>query len=252
MRRTKKLILVIFLGFQILFINILKKFPEFIEQFYSNGLYVYISKLMRYAFGWLPFSVGDILYTLAVIYILRWLIINRRRVIKDTFNWILDIGAAVSIAYFAFHILWAFNYYREPLHKSLNIEAEYSTEALISLTDGLIKKSNEIHNQLSNNDDSLRIKIPYSKSEIFSKVKDGYVELAKTYPHLEYKPQSTKKSIYSTFLIYMGFSGYLNPFTNEAQVSSILPTYKLPATILINSFLVLSGVLNVRFTQSST
>jgi hypothetical protein len=28
----------------------------------------------------------------------------------------------------------------------------------------------------------------------------------------------------------MGFSGYLNPFTNEAQVDGLLPTYKFPTT----------------------
>ena len=28
----------------------------------------------------------------------------------------------------------------------------------------------------------------------------------------------------------MGFSGYLNPFTNEAQVRRLIPTYKFPTT----------------------
>ena len=229
MHKNKKLILVIFLGIQIILISILKNYPEVVEQFYSNGLYVLLSKLMRYAFGWLPFSVGDILYTLATIYIIRWLIINRKRIIKDTINWLLDIGATLSIAYFAFHLLWAFNYYRQPLYKSLNIEAEYSTEQLISFTERLIKKSNTIHNQLSTND-SLKIDFPYTRAEIFNNVKNGYDELSKTYPHLNYQPTSLKKSIYSTPLIYMGFSGYLNPFTNEAQVSRLIPTYKFPTT----------------------
>jgi hypothetical protein len=50
------------------------------------------------------------------------------------------------------------------------------------------------------------------------------------YPHLEYQPQSLKKSIYSIPLTYMGFSGYLNPFTNEAQVDGLIPIYKFPTT----------------------
>ena len=28
----------------------------------------------------------------------------------------------------------------------------------------------------------------------------------------------------------MGFSGYLNPFTNEAQVDILIPKYQLPTT----------------------
>ena len=229
MRINKKLGLVIFLGIQIVLISILKNYPEFIERFYSNGLYVFLSKLMRYVFGWLPFSMGDVLYTLASIYLLRWLYINRKRIIKDTLNWFLDIGATLSIAYFAFHILWAFNYYRQPLYKSLNLEAEYTTEQLISFTEKLIKKSNSIHNKLAYND-SLKVELPYTKPEIFDKVKDGYKTLSKVYPHLEYQPQSIKKSIYSVPLTYMGFSGYLNPFTNEAQVDGLIPTYKFPTT----------------------
>ena len=210
-------------------ISILKNYPQFVEQFYSNGLYVWISKLMRYIFGWVPFSIGDIFYTLAGIYIIRWLIINRKRIIKDTKNWLLDIGATLSLAYFAFHVLWAFNYYRQPLYKSLNIEAEYSTEQLISFTERLIEKSNNIHNQLEKND-SLKIEMPFTKSEAFHMVKNGYESLSKAYPHLDYQPKSIKKSLYSTALTYMGFSGYLNPFTNEAQVNGLVPTYKFPTT----------------------
>jgi len=229
MRFNKKLGLVIFLVIQIILISILKDHPEFIERFYSNGLYVFLSKLMRYVFGWLPFSVGDVLYTLASIYLLRWLYINRKRIVKDTLSWILDIGATLSIAYFAFHILWAFNYYRQPLYKSLNLDAEYTTEELILFTEKLIKKSNSIHKKIAIID-SIKVEIPYSKPEIFNKVKDGYKTLAEMYPHLDYEPKSIKKSIYSVPLTYMGFSGYLNPFTNEAQVDGLIPTYKYPTT----------------------
>lgn len=229
MLKNKKLVITLLLIIQIILISILKNFPQFIEQFYSNGLYIFISKLMRYVFGWLPFSIGDIFYTLAGIYSIRWLIINRKRIIKDTKNWLLDIGATVSVAYFAFHILWAFNYYRQPLYKSLHIEAEYTTEQLVGFTKRLIEKSNTIHNQLAEND-STKVEMPFTKTEVFKKVKNGYDELSKTYPHLNYQPKSLKKSIYSTALTYMGFSGYLNPFTNEAQVNGLIPVYKFPTT----------------------
>ena len=229
MRKNKKLILVLFLLLQIFLISLLKNYPEFVEQFYSNGIYVFLSKLMRYVFGWIPFSVGDLFYTLAGIYILRWLYKNRKRIYKDTVNWLLDIGATLSIAYFAFHVLWAFNYYRQPLYKSLALEAEYSSEQLITFTDRLITKANEIHLSLTTND-TLKVVLPYTKGEIFSKIDEGYKVLSNEYPHLNYQPKSIKKSIYSTPLTYMGFSGYLNPFTNEAQVDRLIPTYKFPTT----------------------
>lgn len=229
MRIHKKLGLVIFLGIQILVISVLKNYPEFVEQFYSNGLYVGLSKLSRYVFGWIPFSIGDLLYTLTGIYIIRWLIVNRKRILKDTKNWLLDIGATLSIVYFVFHILWAFNYYRQPLNIALDLDADYNTEELIAFTEQLIVKSNEIHNALASND-SVAIALPFTKSEVFNKVREGYQTLSRIYPHLEYQPKSLKKSIYSVPLTYMGFSGYLNPFTNEAQVDGLIPVYKFPTT----------------------
>ena len=229
MRQKEKLILIAFFGIQLLFLSQLKHFPEFIEQFYSNGLYVLISKLMRYAFGWLPFSIGDIFYTLAGIYLIRWFVINRKRIIKDTINWLIDIAATLSIAYFAFHILWAFNYYRQPLNVSLHLNADYTTTQLVTFTEALIKKSNSLHRTMTKND-TLKVEIPYTKSEILAKVKDGYQVLSSKYPHLTYQPKSIKKSLYSLSLTYMGFSGYLNPFTNEAQVNGLISTYKFPTT----------------------
>lgn len=229
MQKYLKSILAFSIVLQIIFLKIIARFPDVVEQLYSNGLYVYISKLMRYVFGWVPFSVGDILYTLATIYILRWLFVNRKRIIKDTKAWILDVLSAVSIGYFTFHLLWAFNYYRLPLHKALNIEKDYTTEALVSTTERLISTVNTVHIAITNND-TVKVNMPYSKTELLQKVPKGYDKLSKKFPHLAYQPKSVKRSIYSLPLTYMGFSGYLNPFTNEAQIDGLIPTFKYPTT----------------------
>ncbi len=184
---------------------------------------------MRYAFGWLPFSVGDVLYTLLIVYILRWLFTNRRRMIKTTKQWLLDVLSAISVGYFAFHVLWAFNYYRLPLHESLKIENDYSTEELIDLTKQLITKVNTIHKDVADHD-SAKVIMPYSKAQVLKMVPDGYDALSEVFPYLAYEPRSIKRSIYSLPLTYMGFSGYLNPFTNEAQIDGLIPTFKFPTT----------------------
>lgn len=229
MRKHTKLIIALSLIPQILLIKLLANFPEFVENYYSNGIYKWISKGMHFAFGWIPFSVGDLLYTVASIYIIRWFFINRRRLRKDTKHYILDILSAVSIAYFAFHILWAFNYYRLPLHASLKIENEYSTDQLVKFTEDLILQTNVIHGIIEKNEAS-KVVMPYTKGELLKLTPKGYEQLAKEYPHLSYWPSSLKRSIYSLPLTYMGFSGYLNPFTNEAQIDGLIPTYKYPTT----------------------
>ena len=59
---------------------------------------------------------------------------------------------------------------------------------------------------------------------------DGYKHIQKDFPELTYKGEALKRSIFSLPLTYMGFNGYLNPLTNEAQVNTIIIPYKLPTT----------------------
>lgn len=229
MLKNKKTILALSIIPQYFLIKLLVNFPDFVEQYYSNGFYQFISKLFRYTLGWIPFSFGDLVYAFAIIYISRWLYINRKRLRKDTKNWIRDVVAALAIIYFAFHLFWGLNYHRLPLHKNLNLNANYTTEQLVNVTQKLIEKSNEIHLRIVKND-TLKVNVPFSKSDILRLAPIGYKNLKQTFPHLEYHPKSIKKSLFSYPLTYMGFSGYLNPLTNEAQVDGLIPAYKFPTT----------------------
>jgi hypothetical protein len=223
----RKYILPIFLLIQILVLQIVPFFPEFIERFYSNGLYVYISKISRATLGKIPFSVGDIIYGIVIFYILKsiW---NTRKTWK--LNWknnILKILSILSVVYFLFHFLWAMNYYRQPLFKKMNIERDYTDADLLTFTKKLIAKTNEIQTQITKND-SLKVVFPYTDNQVFEMNLNGYKMLSNQYPFFEYTNPSIKKSLFSLPLTYMGFGGYLNPFTNEAQVNYLMPMYNSP------------------------
>ncbi|WP_313791449.1 DUF3810 domain-containing protein [Lacinutrix neustonica] len=229
MFKNKKQIIALAIIPAFIVVKILAQFPAFIETYYSNGLYPILSKMLRYCLGWLPFSFGDFVYSFAIIYSIRWLIINRKRAAKDFKNWSIDILAAVSIVYVAFHLFWAMNYYRLPLHQNLNLDPEYTTEALIAVSEKLIAKSNTLHLQIVGHD-SMKVEFPYTKNEVINKTPLGYKALEEDFPHLEYKGKSIKKSLLSWPLTYMGFSGYLNPLTNEAHVNSFIPIFKIATT----------------------
>ncbi len=230
MQKNPKLYIALALIPQIIGINILAQSSEFVETYYSNGMYQWISALSRFVFGWLPFSFGDLFYAAAIIFVIRWLIVTRKRIFKDFKNWILDIFATISIIYFAFHVFWAFNYYRLPLHKNLNLKADYSTEELLDVTKRLIAQSNELQLEIAKKD-SVKVILPYSKKDILNMAPLGYEQLQKQYQHLEYHPESIKMSLFSLPLTYMGFSGYLNPLTNEAHIDELIPVYKFPTTV---------------------
>jgi hypothetical protein len=224
-----KYILPLFLLIQIVFLKILPFFSDYVEGAYSNNLYIRISHFSRALLGKIPFSVGDCIYAILIISIIIWFWKIRKTWRTDWKDHLLKITGKVSVFYFFFHLLWAFNYYREPLSQKMNIKKEYTDAELLSFTKRLIAKTNEIQFQITKND-SAKVVFPYSQREVFYMNLNGYKNLAKEHRYFQYEILSIKKSLFSIPLTYMGFGGYLNPFTNEAQVNDLLPMYNFPLT----------------------
>ena len=223
----RKYILILFLLFQIIFLKIIAFFPNVVEQFYSNGLYVWISKISRTTLGTIPFSVGDILYGIGIVSLLLSLWKIRKTNWKDQ---LLKITSTISVGYFLFHFLWALNYYRVPLFEKMNIQREYTKDDLLVFTERLILKTNAVQFEITKNK-NLKVTNQYSQDSIFKMTQLGYDNLAKQYPFFKYQNRSIKKSLFSLPLTYMGFGGYLNPFTNESQVNYKLPMYGFPNVV---------------------
>lgn len=223
------LFLAVLLPVQILLIRFVADQPLFVENWYSLRIYPWISSLMRFPLGLLPFSLGDFLYAVLVLLLLYWLAKRIRTRFAGPGQWIVEAFAVLSIIYAAFHLAWGFNYYRLPLHQSLGIENDYTTEELVGLTQNLIEESNQLHKQLSPSD-TLAIPCPYSREELLDKTIEGFQHLSKRYPELSYSNPNLKRSLYSIPLTYMGFNGYLNPITGEAQVNTRIIRFKIPTT----------------------
>ena len=228
MKQNRPLLIIgLFLVVQMGIVRILALFPEFIENYYSNGLYPVISKGFRYAFGWLPFSFGDIMYLVLIFIALREIVHLFKSRFRQWKTFCIRTLALASVVYGAFHLLWGMNYYRPPLHESLSIESEYTTEELVALTEKLIVKSNTLYDQLATND-TMMVEVPLSKSEVFENTLQGYEALQSQFPKLNYPPKSIKTSLLSYPLSVMGYSGYLNPITNEAHINGLVPSHRHP------------------------
>ncbi len=228
MTKKAKTILVGLLPLQILLVNWVSHYPDFVENYYSNGIYPIISKFLRLVFGWIPFSMGDILYLSLGIFIIRYFYKNWKSIKAKPLSFAKDVGVFLSIIYFLFHFLWGLNYHRHPITWKLGLEREYTQEQLISMIGHLTQQSNAYQLQIT--EDSLSpVHIPYSKKEIFKKTKEGYGVLEMKHPDFKYTFSSQKSSLFSIPLTYMGYGGYLNPFTNEAQVNGITPKFRLPS-----------------------
>ena len=97
-------ILPLFLLFQILFLKIIAFFPEIVERFYSNGIYPIISKALRTILGPIPFSIGDILYGILIIYCIYWLYKNWKTSWKQKGLAILSFLSLLATGYYFFQL----------------------------------------------------------------------------------------------------------------------------------------------------
>lgn len=231
MKKQKRYLFFAFLLLlQIIFLKWISNHVEFVEKYYATFFYPFISNIFRFTFNFFKFSIGDILYTLLAIYI----IINIYKVFKNKKFFKLETYikflAFLSIILLLFNFLWGFNYYRKPLAQHLEInKTSFTTEDLEIFASKLISEINEIHLKITQND-SLKVDVPFENDSIYKLSVDAYLKLNSKYPFLKTPNLKVKNSLYSTPLSYMGFAGYLNPFTNESQVNSNIPLVSLIAT----------------------
>lgn len=230
--RKRHLIIVIsLLLLQLLAYYNLRNFPEFIENYYSNGIYPYISRAMRIGLGWIPFSFGDIIYILGIIMILRWIWISKKDLITLQRKRYMQLFTSLNIILFLFHFLWGFNYYRQPLNESLKIEKEYTLENLTNTVEEYAAISNYLHAQLQPID-SLPVIFKRSQTDLFDLASSGFENLPQAHLRQRLAPHSIKESLLTMPLTHMGYSGYLNPITGEAQTNAWINCYKTPVLIL--------------------
>ncbi|WP_339144849.1 DUF3810 domain-containing protein [Croceitalea sp. MTPC5] len=213
---------------QIIFVQWFGSYPELVEKYYAEGIYPIISKFLRFLFGWVPFSVGDIFYTLLVFTAIRYLYLYGTSIVKKPLAFLRHLGLTLSIAYFIFYLFWGMNYYRLPINEKMDFDIEYTNEDLIRFTFDIITYTNRLQVKLEN-DSTKAVKIPYSTKEIYAETLKSYDRAERVFPHFEYRNPSLKASLYSLPLTYMGYGGYLNPFTNEAQVNALVPNLRLPS-----------------------
>lgn len=207
---------------------IFRSFPSVTEHIYSKGIYPYIAKVLHFLLGWIPFSIGDILYTLVIIGLVITVVKHFKKLWTEPLNTLDKIFSKSVRIVFAFFFLWGFNYFRIPLEDSLKISKQYSEEQLLKATQICINRANALHSRLAPND-STKVDFWLSQKEIYRIATEGYPLTIQGISDFK-AIKSVKPSIYSTLLTYTGYSGYLNPFTNEAQVNGKMIGYSTPIT----------------------
>jgi hypothetical protein len=213
-------------------IRIFAAFPDAVEKYYSTGVYPYISSAQRILLGWIPISIGDIFYAFGGAYLLFNLIkfikrIVRRKADKKYYTGVaINFITGVLIVYVVFNVLWGLNYNRRGIDYQLNLDdLNYDTSDLTIVTRLVAQKMNELQPASLENRQKLQ-----QKRFLFSNAINAYESLSQNNTLINYKHPSVKPSIFSYLGNYLGFTGYYNPFSGEAQVNTTIPLFARPFT----------------------
>ena len=133
-----------------------------------------------------------------------------------------------------FYFLWGINYKRVSIKNKIVLNQEVDIVKLVDFTNQLIDKTNKKHLDLFNLDSI----IPFDNRS-FEEIKNTSISDFKNLKTLrqnsiqnfDYEYPSIKKSLFSNALTFMGFSGYINPFTGEANINTKIPKNSIPFVI---------------------
>jgi Protein of unknown function (DUF3810) len=213
-------------------IKILSLSAEAVERIYSMGIYPIVSRFQRLLFGWIPFSAGDLLYAFVAVWMLYLLVSGIRRLIRRElvrgWLWVLcrRVVFALLLVYVLFNGLWGLNYDRRGIADQLQLEVKpYSTEDLAHLLALVCNRLNAL--------DSVQVLDTArfgSHRVLFAEAVRAYDSLASRQQEFAYHTPSVKSSLFGYLNDYLGFGGYYNPFTGEAQVNTTLPVLEQPYT----------------------
>ena len=193
-----------------------------------NDSYIFIYeswfKLISIFFRLFKFSVGDILYIIIpIILIISFFKIERRR---DKLIYLFKVPI---IIYCFFYWSWGFNYNKKSNLEGLKTK-EYSVEEVYSTVEYYIKETNNLNIKISKKKEN-KVESSYSFNDLKNKCVSSITNEEWLFQNKKINNFPVKKSIFSNPLSYMGFTGYINPFTLEANINYNIPKISIPVTI---------------------
>ncbi|MGZ3874753.1 MAG: DUF3810 domain-containing protein, partial [Mucilaginibacter sp.] len=203
------------------------RYPQAVERYYSESTYRVIGYLLRPLLNFIPFSVGDVLYMVAIAYLIYALVrlvklLFKRAFIRGAFL-VMGVINKALVAILFFYLFWGMNYFRPSAGERLNLrDTNYTTAALKAVTTMLIDSANACRARLTAADLAQPNKAIYQTAvQAINKLSGDSVNFRTWRP-------GVKPSMLTPLLNYMGTSGYYNPFTGEAQINYQMPVFNRP------------------------
>ncbi|MGB0837582.1 MAG: DUF3810 domain-containing protein [Flavobacteriaceae bacterium] len=204
---------------------------NFWVEFYGRNLYPHMAYASRIITSFIPFSIGDFIYLYIAYYFIKLFVRFFRSRFKAYLRFVYSFLRVLNYIIFLFYLMWGLNYYTPDLQHKYNLDKQsYTLEELESELTSQIVHINSLYQKIHAVDDSL-IKFETDKEILERQLTESYLLTTTLLDIPYYRLPSVKPSLFSYPLAYMGFSGYLNPFTGEAQYNYKGPSSSRASTI---------------------
>ena len=200
-----------------------------IEQHYSEGIYVPIRRAISAITSLVPFSLAEWLLYFLVVGIFALLLVRliqlflRKIKFSRLVRMLASILLAGGIVLNLFYATWGFNYFREPLAKRMELSMQ--TRSVDELEAFVLKTAAEARTLRETlHEDSNGVFAPEeSKGELFGNLTQAFVSLNKAIPVIPSDPTRAKQIFWSRGLSWQGISGIYIGLTAEPNVNADQP-----------------------------
>ena len=230
------------LSMAILLTAALFSFPAFsgLIGWYNNWIFYPFQWLRGLLFGFLPFSIGDIIYVAGGVWLLltlikwtKWLVKFRSMKMHLLASFLRMINT-VLLVYLLFIFGWGANYYKRPLREYWNLDKVNPVAAQLTKDQLKIKSKRDLVTFDSLLVCNLNTYAPHyvslSMKTINERAKSYYGRYTDT--KLKNFGLGVKRSFFGYFLERAAVEGYYNPFTGEGQIDNGLPAFVMPFLVV--------------------
>ena len=200
-----------------------------IEQHYSEGIYVPIRSAISTITSLVPFSVAEWLFyflivgisALLLVRLIQFLLrkIKFSRLIRTLASILLASGIVLNL----FYVTWGFNYFREPLAQRM--ELSVTSRSVDELEAFVLKTATEARalRETLHEDGNGVFSPEETKAELFAHLTQAYVSLNNAIPAIPSDPTRAKQIFWSRGLSWQGISGIYIGLTAEPNVNADQP-----------------------------
>lgn len=213
----------------------LPRYAGFVS-FYNHFIFIPLQWLRGLLFGFLPFSLGDIIYVAGGIWglvtLIRWIryLVKFRQYKLHLAASMLRTLNALLFVYLFFVFGWGANYYQQPLRTYWHLDTGDSALARLPKDELRLRNTKELITFDSLLVERLNNFAPNYHSLSFKEINkraEKYYELF-TDTKLKTFGIGIKPTMFGYFMDRLAVEGYYNPFTGEGQIVKSLPAFTMP------------------------